>query len=249
MKRLLKASLLVLALLLIGLGVTTFVTLRHGDRALWPPVGRQPNVVVYVVSHGYHSGLVIPRAPAGEAAGKQGLAALGAVARRFGAYTWIEVGWGDEGFYTQVPTAASLTVPLALRALFRSGNPSVLHVVGVQGEARSVFPAADMMRLDLSERGFALLLAKIDATFAPGEGGAPAELGPGLYGPSRFYRAQGAFHLFNLCNHWVADVLHAAGVPTAPALATLPDGLLLDLKWRSGLRLLPRVAPPQAERP
>ena len=39
-------------------------------------------------------------------------------------------GWGDEGFYTRVPTTAELTTALALRALFRPGNPSVLHVVG-----------------------------------------------------------------------------------------------------------------------
>ena len=27
----------------------------------------------------------------------------------------------------------------------------------------------------------------------------------------------------------------AAGVPTAPVLATLPSGLFLDLQWRTGL--------------
>ena len=52
---------------------------------------------------------------------------------------------------------------------------------------------------------------------------------------SLFFRANGTFHLFRVCNHWIADLLDAAGVPTAPLLATLPSGLLLDLKWRSGL--------------
>jgi len=49
-----------------------------------------------------------------------------------------------------------------------------------------------------------------------------------------------------VCNHWVADLLDAAGVPTAPILATLPSGLLLDLKWRSNLVPLPqsRASPP-----
>jgi hypothetical protein len=36
-----------------------------------------------------------------------------------------------------------------------------------------------------------------------------------------------------LCNHWLADLLDAAGVPTAPVVATLPPGLLADLRWRS----------------
>ena len=77
-------------------------------------------------------------------------------------------------------------------------------------------------------------------TFAPGAGIAADDLGPGLYGPSRFYRANGTFNIFHVCNHWLADLLDAAGVPTAPVLATLPAGLFLDLEWRSGLRPLPR---------
>ena len=65
-------------------------------------------------------------------------------------------------------------------------------------------------------------------------------LGPGLYGPSLFFRGVETFHAFNVCNHWVAALLAAAGVPTAPVIATLPQGLLIDLTWRSGLARLPR---------
>jgi hypothetical protein len=85
----------------------------------------------------------------------------------------------------------------------------------------------------------------LDATFARDNGGMmPKELGPGLYGTSLFFRANGAFHLFNVCNHWIARVLDAAGIPTAPVLATLSFGLLLDLRWRSGLIALPPSATP-----
>ena len=87
----------------------------------------------------------------------------------------------------------------------------------------------------------------LDATFARSKGRfMPEELGRGLYGMSLFFRANGAFHLFNVCNHWIANLLDAAGVPTTPVLATLPFGLLLDLEWRSGLARLP---PPPAPKP
>jgi hypothetical protein len=80
------------------------------------------------------------------------------------------------------------------------------------------------------------MLRALDASFVRrGEPPAPQVLGQGLYGPSLFYRAVDNFHLFNVCNHWVARMLSAAGIRTAPVLATLPAGLLLDLKWRSGL--------------
>jgi uncharacterized protein (TIGR02117 family) len=224
------------------LAVVALMTLRRGDPALWPPAPGSKTVTVFVISHGYHAGIALPRALAGEVAARDGWPAFGRVTERFAAYPWLEVGWGDEGFYREVPTIASLNVGSALRALLRPGNPSVVHVVGLQAEPPAVFRHSDVVRLDLSEAGFARLAAKVDATFfrAPG-GGQPHELGPGLYGPSLFYRAVGTFHLFNVCNHWIADLLDAAGIPTVRALWTLPAGLLLDLKWRSGKGVLPRV--------
>ena len=44
-----------------------------------------------------------------------------------------------------------------------------------------------------------------------------------------------------MCTHWVAEMLGAAGVPTAPVLDTFSSGLLLDLRWRAGLRPVERA--------
>ena len=93
---------------------TTILTARTGDPALWPPAAGSPTVEILVVSHGYHSGLALPRALVADVAERHGRSALIAVAQRFAAYPWIEVGWGDEGFYRSVPDAASFA--LALRA-------------------------------------------------------------------------------------------------------------------------------------
>ena len=199
---------------------------------------------IFIVDHGYHAGIAIPRAALAEQASRRGLSALGYIATRFADFDWLEIGWGDEGFYRYVPTAQSLTVALALRALFRPGNPSVLHVVGVKDDPRAMFANSDLVRIGLSNTGFARAAAMLDATFARSNGSLmPQELAPGLYGTSLFFRANGAFHLFNVCNHWIARVLDAAGIPTAPMLATLPFGLLLDLRWRSGLVPLSPSAP------
>jgi uncharacterized protein (TIGR02117 family) len=213
---------------------------RPGDRKLYPaPAGS--SVTVFVVSHGYHAGLLVRREKLAAVAGQDGHTALAAIGQRFGAYPWLEIGWGDEGFYTSVPTIAHLTFVSAVRALFLPGNASVLHVVGVPEDLRAAFPAAEIVRLDLSEEGFRRLLAQLDAAFASGpQEPGPQDLGPGLYGPSRFYRAVGTFNLLNVCNHWTARLLDAAGVPTDPVLATLPFGLLLDLRWRAGAPPLAR---------
>jgi uncharacterized protein (TIGR02117 family) len=215
--------------------------MRPGDRALYPAPPGQPTVRVFVVSHGYHAGMVLPRATLADVASRRGYAALVAVSTRFDAFPFLEVGWGDEEFYRSVPTIASLTVPMTARALFLPGNRSVVHVVGLSYPPRAAFPLADIIALDLSADGFDRMLRRIDATFAPAADGPVEDAGAGLYGPSRFYRARGAFNILHVCNHWLADLLDAAGVPTAPVLAILPPGLFLDLEWRSGLRPLPKL--------
>jgi uncharacterized protein (TIGR02117 family) len=236
----------------IGLAITallfvfiTVVTARWGDSSLWPPAPGAPITEVFIVNHGYHAGIAVPRAALAEQASRRGLSALGYVATRFADFDWLEIGWGDEGFYRYVPTADSLSAAMALRALFRPGNPSVLHVVGVNNDPRAMFANSEVVRVGLSDAGFARVADMLDSTFARSNGVMPQELGPGLYGTSLFFRAHGAFHLFNVCNHWTARVLDAAGVPTAPVLATLPFGLLLDLRWRSGLLPSPPPAPKQ----
>src|SRR6185369_2850803 len=108
---------------------------------------------------------VIERAAMAEAAERGGNAALTAVAQRFVDFRWLEIGWGDEGFYRNVPDAASLTVRLAVRALFLPGNASVVHVVGLSKPARDTFPQSDIIRIPLSTGGFARLLDGLNASF------------------------------------------------------------------------------------
>lgn len=229
-----------LAAIVAALLLLAILTARASDPALWPPKPNAATAEIFLVSHGYHAGLVFGTARLADAAQRHGDTALARIAEQFGSYPFIEIGWGEETFYASVPTLASLTFGLALRALFRPGNPSVLHVVGLPDHPRRVFRTADIARVTVSEQGLVRMLKAIDASFTRGgEPPAPQSLGRGLYGPSLFYRANGAFHIFNVCNHWVADMLSAAGLPVTPVLATLPAGLLFDLKWRSGLDRLP----------
>ncbi len=211
------------------------MTARLGDAALWPPRAGAETIEIFVVNHGYHAGVALPRSALAELARRNGHGALIALAERFGAYAWLEIGWGDEGFYRLAPTLSAVTLPLAARALFRPGNPSVLHVVGLERSPKRAFSYSDVVTVPISAAGFERLVARVEATFMKGEGGLPSDLGAGLYGPSLFYPAVGTFSLLRVCNHWIADLLDAAGLPTTPMLATLPRGLMLDLAWRAGL--------------
>ena len=216
------------------LGGAAWIMARPADPMLWPP--RDERIVnVYVVSNGYHTGLALPRAQLAEFASGRGYPALIAVVRRFAAYDWIEFGWGDREFYQSVPTAGDLTLRLALHALFFSGS-TVVHVVGIKDDPVQAFASAEVVKISLSMNGFDQMLAKLDATFVPPDNGALPDLGRGLYGPSLFYPATGRFSAFRVCNHWISDLLGAAGLPTSPVLATVPRGMLFYLRWRAGLR-------------
>jgi uncharacterized protein (TIGR02117 family) len=239
-RHLLKWVIWPVGVLTLVLAIAIVATLRSGDAALYPPPAEQPRVEVFIAANLHHSGIILPRQALADAAQRRNLPALAAVTARFAGYERLEFGWGDEGFYTRVPTTKELTAWLALRALLRPGNPSVLHVVGLAVHPQAAYPNASMVALTLGEGGFGRLATMLDATFTRGgRDGTIDELGPGLYGPSLFFRAVGNFHLFRVCNHWTADLLDAAGVPTAPVLATLPQGLLWDLSTRAGAVQIP----------
>ncbi len=239
MRRWAKRLALVVAGLAAAFMLLVLVTARSGDRALWPVTD---GIEVFIVSHGYHAGIVVPRETLAQTARRaSNNTALVQLAERFGAFPWLEIGWGDEGFYREVPTVESLNWRLAARALLRPDNRSVLHVVGLPRSPEIIFPNAEIVRIRLGEAGFANLTQRLDDSFARDtENRLAPDLGRGLYGPSLFYRARGNFNLFNVCNHWLARLLDAAGLPTAPVLATLPHGLFLDLRWRAGLAPIPQ---------
>jgi uncharacterized protein (TIGR02117 family) len=217
--------------------------MRPGDPALFPVRPGDTGIDVTIVSHGYHSGLALRRDDLMRAAEVKELPALQEVLGRFKAYEYLEFGWGDDGFYHRVRTVSDLQWTEAARALLMPNNPSVMHVVGLMETPRSVFPKAEIVVIAVSEPGFAKLAYALNASFAcdEDEGGKShtVELGAGLYGPSLFYKATGHFNLLHVCNHWVAHLLEAAGVPTNPVLATLPQGLFYDLALRAGSRELP----------
>ena len=110
---------LVLAAALVGAGCALAADVGR-DTA--PPAVAKP---VYVVSHGWHVGLVLRRDDIG--------AGVSAPAGQY-----LEIGWGDGDFYP----AARGTLGLALRAAFRSRS-SVLQVVGFDAPVTEIFPRSN----------------------------------------------------------------------------------------------------------
>ncbi len=180
-----------------------------------PPLvgGAPPYSHFYVVSHGWHTGVVLRRADIP--------ASFWPESRDFPSAEYLEVGWGEQDFY-QTPDAGS---GLALQAVLWP-NASVLQVVGFSEPLTKTFPESEIVELALSPAGLEGLIRYIDHSYARDGTRRIASLGRSLYGEGRFYPARGKFYLFNTCNAWTAGALQAAGYPLSPTLALTAESVM-----------------------
>ncbi len=207
------------------------VTSKPADPALWPARDGEQTIPVVVVSNGFHAGIVIPRLALENAARRDGRAAVLTVAERFGAYRFLEFGWGEEEFYRATPTLKSIDPHLAARALFWPWTRSVVHIVGFDDPPEQYFPNAERFAIETSEEGFARLVATLDQRFRRDANGKVNDAGKGLYGPSLFYPATGHFSIISNCNRWVGDLVAAAGLPSSTVLSLVSPIFVRSLRY------------------
>jgi uncharacterized protein (TIGR02117 family) len=177
------------------------------------PDESEPRETIYLVSHGWHAGIVLRRADIPDG-----------VRQKLGGFPdsqYLEVGWGDMDFYRTPDPHVGLILKAALLP-----TASVLHIVGFNGSVPAYFPYSEIIGIALSSAEFEHLSGTIAASFATDEAGNITALGPGLYGNSRFYLSRETYHLFNTCNVWTARALRAAGLPITPARAITVENLM-----------------------
>lgn len=161
------------------------------------PVG-ETAVSIYLVNHGWHTGLIVRRAdiPSG----------LIPESADFPQADYLELGWGDWDYYQASDPGLWLTLKAGLWP-----TASVLHVVGIQGSATYRFVGYELIRLDMAKAGFARFAAYLHHSFLRTEVLKAKPVGSGWGPDSFFYPARGKFHLLNTCNSWAARALEAAG--------------------------------------
>lgn len=174
---------------------------------------------IFVVSHGWHTGLIVPGAMLNEVVPDLRL--------RFGTPEHYEIGWGDAGFY-QAETATS---GLALQAIFWSRG-AVLHLVAFSGAPQDYFSGEPVRATCLSHNEMRALQAYLAASFSSSPAHAITALRPGLYGDSAFYAATGRYFLFNTCNTWTAKALRSAGLESGPGLKLTSASVMRFLERR-----------------
>ncbi len=182
-----------------------------------PTRGDAPSTIVWVLDHGWHTALAVRRADVDRAVWPD--------VDDLPEAEFIEVAWGDRGFYMATSPPAWLAVTAALNT-----SGSVLHVAAIATPLATAFPSADIVELRLVPAGFAALTRFVADEYARDDASRPIRLARGLYGPSWFYAARSRYHLFNTCNTWVARALQHGGVPVHPAGTVTAASLMQQVR-------------------
>lgn len=205
---------IVRAVLVIALAVVGGCAAPAPVKGLFPPAENAPSKNIYLVSHGWHAGIVIQRVDIPQGVWTEHK-------HDFPEARYLEVGWGDQDFY-QTPEP---TLGMKLKAVLFP-TKSVLHVVGFSDPVRTYFPNSEIIEIALSYEGFERLCKYIEQSYAKDERGEIQALGPGLYGNSQFYQSRESYHGFRTCNVWTARALRAAGCPVAPGRLIKVESLM-----------------------
>lgn len=200
-------------------------------------ITRQKGQDIYVVNHGWHTGFLLPASDLNNE--------LPEIAARFNTAQWLEIGWGDRGFYQ----APEITTGLTIQAIFWP-TQSVLHIVAVTREPTKYFSGSDLEIIHLKPRQYALLLEFISSSFFKDKSGKTVALTHGIYGDSQFYKAVGKYFLFNTCNKWTAKGLQSAGVEINSATIFTAGSVMKKIKKRnSRKRSIRQTLPASRPRP
>ena len=160
---------------------------------------------LYVVNHGWHTGLVIRRGdiPPG----------LWPEQREAPPGEYLEVGWGQRTFY-------QTRAPSLLQALGAAlwPAPSVLHLVGFNGPVAARFPHSEVIALQADTVAITRVAQYVSDAYERDAAGNIKRMGQGLYGDSRFFAGRENFHLFRTCNVWTARALRLAGCPVGAGI-------------------------------
>ncbi|MBI1187507.1 MAG: DUF2459 domain-containing protein [Alphaproteobacteria bacterium] len=184
------------------------------------PVG--PCTEIGLDTNGWHTDLVMPAAIFPE---DHPFRRLYPDARRF------SVGWGDRDAYRFADKDPWLNVAAII--------PPSASAVHVSADAPATGPF-----VAISEDGARALVAHIDRTLRIDARGRLIRVDEGYRPDSVFVESGAQFHVFRLCNQWVAEGLRAAGLPVSPLGAWTAASVVRQI--RNGPRCPPpriRIAP------
>jgi len=155
--------------------------------------------VVYVLGRGWHTqiGLAADRLEG----------SLGVFRTIFPGARAVMFGYGKRTFMVAPPDKISEFV------LGPIPGPAVIEVIGLNVSPPEAYGTEGMIALALPPGGAEKLSRFLWNDLQQDRAGGPRLVAGGPFGGSLFYAARSGYDLFHSCNTWIAEALHAAGLP------------------------------------
>jgi uncharacterized protein (TIGR02117 family) len=121
---------------------------------------------------------------------------------------YVGIGWGDKGFYLEIPEWSDLTVKIAARAAFGFSN-TALHVTYY----KEMVEGEDCVKIPISQQQYERLVQYIEKSMQKNEKGDPIFIQTNAqYGDTdSFYEAIGSYSMLHTCNTWSNNALKSTG--------------------------------------
>jgi uncharacterized protein (TIGR02117 family) len=163
--------------------------------------------VVYVVNHGWHTGLIIERDKyINVFSGDSSLLPVG---------RWLEFGWGDKDFYMSTPGEDDVKWGTTLKAILWP-TASVLHVAAFDKAVEEYFAYSGLVSFQFSDSALGEIIEFVSDAFTRDKNGRIIPISDGLYGRSQFYESREKYVFPKTCNVWTAKALNRGGLDINP---------------------------------
>lgn len=205
-----KRILRILKRILIGIGIFTILYFAIGHICSQIIMPAEENVVgdisVYIKTNGKHTDIVVPVYNAVKD-WRQDIPFANNISQDT-IYNYLAFGWGDKGFFLDMPTWDDLTFSLAFKAAFWLGSTAMhtTHYYDLEEDK-------DCRKIMVSQDQYKRLVAFITQKFKTDAGGRFINIKTdATYGTDdAFYEAHGRYNLFYSCNTWANNALAACG--------------------------------------
>jgi uncharacterized protein (TIGR02117 family) len=167
------------------------------------------DVLLFIRSNGVHTDLVLPATL--DAHDWRALVPAKHFKKPDSSHTYVAFGWGDRGFYLDVPTWNDLTLGAGLRAMSGQG-PAAMHITFMPTPVAS----ESVTPFRVSRAEYAAIAAHVKETLVRGADGRVQQIAsPWQEDYDALFAAHSAYSPFKTCNEWTRLGLARAGLPTA----------------------------------
>ncbi|WP_277481173.1 DUF2459 domain-containing protein [Catalinimonas alkaloidigena] len=172
---------------------------------------------IYVVSQGWHSGLVVPSSCIADS--------LWPEKHDYSEYEHIQIGWGDKDFY-QNP---GFSIWYGAKAVLWP-TKSALQVLGLHQLSNLQYYANETVLLQASQAQYTSLCKFLLTQFQQNDSARFIPLKEGLYQNSHFFLGEQSYYFPKNSNVWTASALKHAGFDLTPIWYQSQRSLLKRMK-------------------